>query len=103
MNKPTAPFNGGTRDPQNPKHTFNVIFSQICNGLIGGLGRQAIEEIEKGNQMTALRFQTRRKGTADISSLPLRNNTGNLYSAFGMMIRPIKLSVIEKGAVIQKL
>ena len=34
MNRPTAPFNGGTGDSQNPKQTFNGIFSQICNGLM---------------------------------------------------------------------
>ena len=28
MNRPTAPFSGGTRDSQNPKYTFNDIFRQ---------------------------------------------------------------------------
>ena len=37
MNRPTAPFNGGTRDSQNPRQTFNGIFIQICNGLIQSL------------------------------------------------------------------
>ena len=37
MNRPIASFSGGTRDSQNPKYTFNEIFSQICNGLMQSL------------------------------------------------------------------
>ena len=31
MNRLTAPFNGGTRNSQNPRQLFNGTFSQICN------------------------------------------------------------------------
>ena len=37
LNRPTAPFSGGTRDSQNPRQTFNGIFIQIYNGLIQSL------------------------------------------------------------------